>query len=284
LLRESAKFKGVVTVMGKFTMANHRLLVLFILISMLHDLFPQVVFAGQLGNFEQAAVQEKTDPEEQEKEEKRLQRLSSDESDSILGDLLGELFVHMLIYPATLTMYRMQDSEDPEFNFIELRRSGSPSLPIIRADFNYQRLSSNIDGIDGRLLAGYGPVGAQYRHTRFREKSPNDTLDIIYIHGLYRISLSDDFEIGPGFGAITIKGQRRNSGSSVTLPIGIYPYKRLGFNFTPTWSRIDETEVHEYDGSLSFVLRYFSLRLGYRHLKARKESLAGPYLGLSGHY
>jgi hypothetical protein len=198
----------------------------------------------------------------------------------LFGEVLGFLFV----YPGLVTLARVHESENAEFVDIELREKGSPDIPFIRADINYQRVSSKIDGFDGRLLAGYGPIGIQYRHTHYIEENPNNSLNLIQMHGLYRISWSEKFELGLGFGGTILDGNSQSGGFSMTYPISYFPFKSIGLNFTPTWSWIHGNMVSDYDESITYVHKFISVRLGYRRNRVGDEILEGPCFGVTYHY
>ncbi|MFT3866998.1 MAG: hypothetical protein QM715_00740 [Nibricoccus sp.] len=138
--------------------------------------------------------------------------------------------------------------------------------------------------MDGRLLAGFGPFAAQYRHTHYREDGASNPLNFIQMHGLFRMSWSEKAEFGLGFGRLILDGRSRNDGFSMTYPLSIFPTKHLGLNFTPTWSWINDHAITDCDGSVSYVNKYFSVRVGYRRIKARAEVLSGPYAGLTFHF
>jgi hypothetical protein len=254
-----------------------------------------ILFAGQLDDFEKAATKKKSASSEK-KENTQVQK---NDDDSFLGDIIGDFFGEIfsvlfyesfkgmflsIQYGGQLSLSRTQGASDHEYKDIVLRENGSPDLPFLRTDFNYHRVHSGIDGFDGRVEVGYGPFGLQYRNTHFSENSPQDDMTISYIHGLYRVSGSSAFEFDTGLGAMTLEGEDRNSGPSITFPINIYPHPNLNIRLVPTWSDIHGNGVGDYDGSVAYVHKYFSLRFGFQRIQTHDEVLQGPYAGFSIHY
>jgi hypothetical protein len=109
-------------------------------------------------------------------------------------------------------------------------------------------------------------------------------MTVSYVHGLYRVSAGNVFEVDAGIGSITIKGEERNSGTSVTFPVNIYPHPNVNVRLVPTWSGINGNGIDDYDVSIAYVRKYFSLRLGYEWLEAGGDVLQGPYSGFSIFY
>jgi len=254
-------------------------------------------FAGQLDDFEKAAVQDQEKQTEQSKDNDKDKGdlkhghhdrdhadKSSSAEDGASSGLFSDLFTLLIVYPGAVTMSRVRGSSDSAFAEIDKREKGAPDLPMIRADLNYQHVNSHVSGIDGRLLAGYGPIAVQYRQTHYAEDAPNDSMELIQIHGLYRVSFSKKFEFGMGFGGLILDGNGQTSGFSMTYPLSIYPADNFGFNVTPAWSWLNGNLVSDYDWSASYVRKFCSLRLGYRRSRAGSEKLAGPYFGVSYHY
>jgi hypothetical protein len=245
-----------------------------------------VLFAGQLDDFEKTATKNRNTSSENN---------DDDDDDSFWGEFFGEIFSVLFIesvkglfslikHGGQLSLARVQGSSDPAFEDILLREKGSPDLPFFKADINYHLIHSDIDGFDGRVEVGYGPIGIQYRNTYFNEDSPEAHMNLSYVHGLYRVSGSRVFEIDAGIGAMMLKGESRNSGPSITFPINIYPHPNLNIRLVPTWSAINGNGIGDYDGSIAYVRKYFSLRLGYERIQTGDAVLKGPYAGVSLHY
>ncbi|MCX5792402.1 MAG: hypothetical protein NTY45_09380 [Elusimicrobia bacterium] len=246
-------------------------------------------FAGQLDDFEKAAVQKKENDKDKNKEKSkksgRYQRIdptSKEEDDS--GGIFADVVSLLITYPGVATMARVRRSPDPAFADSEIRVIGAPDIPIIRAELNYQQVNSHIFGVDGRLLAGYGPFGVQYRQTHYSEDAAWDSLELIQIHGLYRVSMNKKFEFDMGFGGLILDGNAQTSGFSMTYPLSVFPSPHFGFNVTPAWSWLSGNLISDYDWSASYVRKFYSVRLGYRRNRAGGEKLTGPYFGVSCYY
>lgn len=251
---------------------------------------PAAVSAGRLDDFEKEATENgEAAPAEESggKDKSRAVRpLRHDDPPAVDkdGDCLScEIFRLLLVFPGQATLARVNSSYDSGFG-VEPRKTGEPDIPFIRADLNYQRISRHISAIGWLLQAGYGPAAAQYRQTHYTESSPSDSLDLIQVHGLYRMSPVKKIEFGPGLGAMLLEGGGQSGGFSVTFPLTVYPAEPLAFNLTPAWGWIHGNLVSEYDWSAGYVRKFFSYKLGYKSLRVRREKLAGPYIGVSYHY
>ena len=97
-------------------------------------------------------------------------------------------------------------------------------IPVVCLELRYQHVESDVSALDGRAEIGYGPVGLAVRGTHYAEESPADELDIVQWHGLYRMSFTEYVGIDIGFGSMTLHGDKRSSGLSMTVPV------RIGFD------------------------------------------------------
>ena len=247
------------------------------------------LFAGELDDFEKDATKQKT------KQEHTVES-SRDEKDSdFLGDLLSELFLkpigesfgEVIVKAGRSSMLRVDDSACKTEGIAEgitCRQIGEPLIPYLKADLNFQNVKPDITAIDGKVELGYGPFGFQFRRTHFKEKETRDRLDVDQYHGLFRISYKSYFELDFGIGELTLNGNDSNSGFSFTLPIKVQPTGWIGFYFLPAWSILNGNTISDYDISVPFTRRFFSVQIGYRWLKSPHESLDGPYLGGSIHF
>ncbi|MFT3781215.1 MAG: hypothetical protein QM790_04300 [Nibricoccus sp.] len=244
------------------------------------------VLAGSLSDFEKAATEQpKVNPPPTRQERQRASDYNNENTGgSRLDDAFFDAFFVMCVHSGRRTLERMRKSESPDLALIPLREIGAPDLPLAQADVNYQRIDSRTHGIDARALIGYGPVGAQYRQTRYTEKGASDPLNFIQMHGLFRMSWSEKVEFGMGYGGLILDGRKRNDGFSMTYPLSFFPTRHLGLNFTPTWSWINDHAITDCDSSVAYVNKYFSVRAGYRRIKVRDQALSGPYVGLSFHF
>lgn len=252
-----------------------------------------IALAGQLDNFESEATEpsETNDTHYRNKSERQSHYTENDQherrahhDDWGITDMVVDMVVDMVSYGGKLSLARVDSQTDSEFDNTDKRSIGAPDLPFFRIDLGYQNTTTDIEAFDGRVEVGYGPIGLEYRKTLFQESSPKDTLSISYLHGLYRVSGSKNFEFNLGLGSIEIEGNNRNRGSSTTLPINIYPVSNLGIRLVPTWSWINGNPINDFDGSAAYIHQYFSFRLGYRRIESSNEVLRGPYAGIAFSY
>ncbi len=248
--------------------------------------FSYAVTAGQLDDFEKASTKNKTTYRESSHHDD-----DEDEETGFWDAFFGEMFnvVFAGIFDAIahgghLSLARINGSTAPEFKDVQRRDAGSPELPYLRAEGLYHLIESDIEGVEGRIEAGYGPFGIQFRSIRFREDSPDDSLTLTYVHGLYRVSGSSAFEVDAGIGSVALQGESRNSGPSVTFPVTISPHPNVSLRFVPTWSNINGNDIADFCGSVSYVHKFISLSLGYERIEAAEEVLQGPFAGVSLYY
>lgn len=257
-------------------MKNKILLIFFALIFVFSA--SESLIAGQLDDFEKSATKEVR------RSSDRSKSYDNNDNDSFFGSIIGGLFTFIFQSAAEMSMARVWGSSDPRFKNIPLRDIGDPDLSMIRTDLNYQHIDSKVWGLDGRIEMGYGPFGLQYRQTHYAEKAPKDSMDLIQIHGLFRLSGSNMFETDIGLGGIILQGNEQNSGFSMTCPINLYPHKNIGFRLSPTWSWINDNLISDYDGSIAYINKFYSVRAGFRRNETNGSFLQGPYFGISFHY
>ncbi len=161
------------------------------------------------------------------------------------------------------------------------RQAGEPLIPHIRLDSHYQNVNGDISAIDLKLELGYGPVGLNLRHTRFRESSPADELTLKYIHALYRMSFGEQVGFNMGFGRATLEGNKINSGSSFTFPLLIHWSENLGVEASYTVSYINGNSLTDKDIALIVTHSPAALALGYRSISGPTSAIQGPFAGLS---
>ena len=233
-------------------------------------------FAGPLADFEKAATQ----PNEVPRAPGDRLRGKNDDHHGLVAvlDVVSDVVAH----GGRLSLARV--GHDSGVGAVAPREAGAADLAFIRFDLAYQDLESDVDAWDGRVEAGYGPAAVQYRLSRMRQRGTHEHLNLSYVHGLYRISGSNAFEFGIGLGQVVLDGEARDSGASFTLPLNLYPLPEIGVRVVPAWSDINGNTIRDYDASVAYVQPYFSLRVGYREIKAQHETLRGPYAGISFHY
>lgn len=201
-----------------------------------------------------------------------------------VGGDLTLLAVIGLAAGAEMSLARMRGTPSMYGVNVTPRETGAPDLPLLRLDANYQNVQGDTRATDVRIETGYGPLGLQARHTRFREDEPRDTLNLTYLHGLIRVSATPVFGLDLGLGAAWLDGRNRQDGFSATLPVAWRPHPRVEFRFAPAWSSIQDRWIRDHDISAALVVPYGSLRIGYRWVGVNGAMLKGPYAGFSVHF
>jgi hypothetical protein len=216
-------------------------------------------------------------------------RLRDDEQDSI-GDAMGRAWLGMLArasffvvgYGGVESWNRASGDNvmDSEFAFnVPPRKTGESTIPFVRIDVSYQDVERDVDSMDVRAEAGYGPFAVEVRETHYNESVPSDHLDLVRIHLLYRTSYAAILEVDAGLGALIFNGDRTESSWSFTLPVLIHPTDIAGLEFRPSWAEINDNRIVDYDLGLILGWRYVAVRTGYRWMESEREDLNGPFIG-----
>jgi hypothetical protein len=232
------------------------------------------VSAGTLDAFEKDAKPER----ERERSRRREKRNSC--IDDTLGEIIFQVIGSGMLYGGVASWARVASDDDCYDLDCIPREMGEPLIPFARFDFSYQDVESDVDANDYRFEGGLGPVGFQFNQTHYKEELSEDSLDLIRLHGLYRMSFGTMVEVDLGLGALTIDGNDRDTRFSLTLPVRIYPYDWLGVEVRPAWA----DGVTDWDVALLLSAPYASLKAGYRWVSSPSESLNGPYVGLAVHF
>lgn len=161
------------------------------------------------------------------------------------------------------------------------RETGETGIPYAALNFSYESVRfSDVTAVDGRFEGGFGPLGVQYRFTRFEEKNPDTSLDLSWLHGVLRESYTRYVEVGFAFGAVYLDGKSHDSGFSFGIPFRIAPVSFASLEYRPTWGWITDTTITDEDLALCVGVKYVSLRAGYRWTKAQDITLEGPVVGV----
>lgn len=256
--------------------------------------------ASDLDDFEEAATADYSDKnpddkddDKKEEEEKKddtktmLYDEEEEDDDRNLFDFLIDISIALYSNIDTkiaITLARVKEPTEISAKKFDFRQTGEPTLPFVQLEQKNIRVNSDISALDYDFELGYGPYAFKYRHTSFEEKNPRDEMDLIQYLLFIRLSPASTWEYGIGLGSLRLQGNEDNSGFMIYLPLKIYPYKSFGFQFKPTLSWINDNVIGDYDLSLAFSKRYYSIKLGYRFLRVRNEDLDGAYIGLTFHY
>jgi len=194
----------------------------------------------------------------------------------------GDVAVFALFGGAVGSWYRA--TGHPQDNDLQRlfghRRTGDAGVPFVGLNLSYQNVKSDVEAYDLNAEAGFGPLAAHYRLTRFHEDDPDTDLDLQWLHGVLRLSYTKYFELGLGVGALLFHGKSRESGGSFALPIRIEPVRYCGLDYRPTWGWINGNTLSDHDLAIRIGVQYVSVRAGYRWTKVGDATLEGPIFGL----
>jgi hypothetical protein len=202
------------------------------------------------------------------------------EHDDGVGYELGEEIIEGLL-DVTMTILAEGGRStlrrlDPAMDATLQRTDGDPSIPFVRYDFGYQRVSANIDAHINRLEGGYGPVALFLEDYSFNETSPASTLKIQRHMLLYRMS-GKRAEIDMGLGESVISGMRRTTVGAVSLRGRFMLGENVSMEIMPVWGG----GMSDYELALQWGRQYGSLKIGYRTLHSLDASLSGPFAGFA---
>ncbi|HLQ25140.1 MAG TPA: hypothetical protein VK138_04595 [Acidiferrobacterales bacterium] len=202
---------------------------------------------------------------------------SSDLQKSFISDVLETIF----LVPGKNSMMRIDSTLMESPQGVIPRQTGDGLLVYARLDTSYQRVDSDISGVDSRLEIGYGAFGLEIRQTRYRDTKINTHLQVDQYHGLYRMSFGNTLEIGLGYGETTFDGTSRNSGHTWATPVLYQPLPWFGIEYRPSWMTINNNEITDNEFAVDVGGRYWAVRGGYRQIKSPTEKIVGPFIGLS---
>lgn len=202
------------------------------------------------------------------------------EHDDGVGHELGEEIIEGLL-DVTMTILAEGGRStlrrlDPATDVPLQRTDGDPSIPFVRYDFGYQRVSANIDAHINRFEGGYGPVALFLEDYSFNETSPASTLKIQRHMLLYRMS-GKLAEIDFGFGESVISGMQRTTVGAVSLRGRFVIDENVSIEVMPIWGG----GMSDYELALQWGRQFGSLKIGYRALYSPDVSLSGPFAGFA---
>ena len=258
-----------------------------ILILFFYLLTPPLLYAGKLDNFEnEATKKEDTAKEDSEvspskrSQDNTMNRISSrmSECDSCIGCAFELIF--QLAFEA---LY-----QGGQYSWDQRLYNGSiigtPILPTISLDTDYQHVDSDLYSINNRVEIGFGPFGFQYKELRYFEKEPKDQLKIYQFNYLHRMSDGKFIRVDLGLGSLTLEGNEKNTGFSLLAPIYVFLPKRWSLFLRPNWGWIHTNTLQDYKLGFLFSQDYYSFQAGYRFVKSGEETLNGPFCGFNLHY
>lgn len=172
---------------------------------------------------------------------------------------------------------------NPKATRVEPRLQGEKIIPLFRVDADYQYIDSTVQAIGLHLEGGYGPLGIQARQTRFREDNGDD-LNATALNLLLRATYDKFFELDMGVGAFQLDGEDQSWGFHVTTPFLVHINEHFGFEYRPSWTRLNGNSVREGDIAVMLGRKHTALKLGYRTLQSPSLELDGFYMGTSLHW
>ena len=245
--------------------------------------------AGALDDFEADATRDRPDNDSQHHSHSSSNLGSSLSSDDDGWEgTLGTLAVALIVAPGAISWARASgDPEylnDPNNNWIKPRQPGEPLIPMLRADLASMSLESDVEAVDCRVQAGWGPFAVEFNPTFYEEQDPDDKLDLYRIWGLYRMSLGNRIELDLGAGGVILEGNESHTGRSFTTPVLIQPRDWIVVEFRPIWSEINGSNLTEYEAGVLLNWKHFSAKAGYHWTHSPERSLDGPFIGFSARF
>jgi hypothetical protein len=193
-----------------------------------------------------------------------------------LAETFGELLAVSFVYGGVCSWSRTAGGP-AQAGEPAPREPGEPLIPLLRADATVQRVAPDITARALRLEAGYGPLGAHYDVSRYRETDPDDTLELHRVFGLYRMSFGPHAELDLGFGTFSMDGLDRSPDFAFTLPLRVVPVRHLALEFRPAWS----DGAADYDLAVLATAPFAAFKAGYRWTLSPDATLNGPYVGIA---
>ncbi len=226
---------------------------------------------GKLESFEEAL--------EAPKSEEKKSITTESKSDLSGGEVatIGLIQVFANLFLAGLLQTGSDNWEDLYF---ELKANESPALPTFRLEGAYQYLTDKLNGVSGRVEAGYLMLGADVNYTQYFENDPKHDLKILGGHFLLRTLFADFIGINLALGAKQIWGQRRHTGFEFGLPIYLFFGKHFIVDAQPYYAIIRGKNVYDVQGGVSYKYKWFGVRAAYRAINTEGQTLHGPRAGL----
>lgn len=165
-----------------------------------------------------------------------------------------------------------------------LRASDSPLLPTVKLEANYQYIVNDIHGYDATLTLGYMMFGADVNVWHLFERNPNDQLKFVSPHMLLRFAPFGFMQIDLAFGTKIIIGNRTHTGFEVGLPAYFFFTKNFSWDIKTYGSYINGQDLWDVSSGLSYRIKYFGIRAGYRMIELDGDYTHGPQAGIFGQW
>ena len=227
--------------------------------------------AGRLRRFEQRTGTPRP------QRERRAERVSSDsgpDEPSAMDDLFVDLFVRPLVFG-------MVAGGEYAWRLSDTRQPGDPIFPLVRLDTGVQYITSDITAYGYGVELGQAILAADFRHTYYRERLFDETLHFYQMHGLYRMAAGRRLEMNLALGAMVLHGDGSQTAFSAGLPVKYWPSRRVGVEVRPMFGFFEAGTLRDVEAGFLLRHEHGAVRLGYRWVESRGESLSGPRVGLS---
>ncbi|MEM6533422.1 MAG: hypothetical protein AAF654_12415 [Myxococcota bacterium] len=261
-------------------------------------LTPHLSFAGPLGDMDRdLRGADRDDDSDDSKDSHDDDDYFDDgfDDDDADDSAFGEILVFAFIFGAEMSVARLEPDWSQYGGGVALRADGEALIPFLRVDGAALFLSADGTDVDGRFVsaeAGWGPLAVSGQLARLDDGE--DTVDISYVHGLYRMSFGSAVEIGLGFGAGEFDIGDALSGFSFTTPFRVHPSRYWGLEFVPIWTDFTGASLEDYTIQALLGYDYASVTVGWRFLETRIDIgggetergtlIDGPTIGVSLRY
>ena len=161
-----------------------------------------------------------------------------------------------------------------------LKKEWSPALPTIRLEPSYQYVAKNLSAFSGKLEAGYLIFGVDGEYSRYFEKAPNNSLNVIDGHFMLRSLFTNYFGVNLALGVRQVRGGQKYTGFDFGFPFYIYFSKYFFADVLPYMTVVSGKNMYDIGGGLSGKYKLIGARLGYRAFFVGNEKLHGPRIGV----
>lgn len=168
--------------------------------------------------------------------------------------------------------------------YSQLKASGNPALPTIKVEGSYQYIVNHIHGYDATATFGYLMFGADCNVWHLFESNPDDQLKFISPHVMARFIPFPFLEVDLSFGTKIIVGDNTHYGFEAGLPAYIFITKNFIWDVKTYGAYINQTDLWDVSSGLSFKIKYFGIRAGYRMIELDGSYTHGPQVGLFGQW
>lgn len=177
-----------------------------------------------------------------------------------------------------------QPSTIPVNNRVEPELPKQPEknrTQYLRLNVNSQKIDKNINGLDFSFENRVGLLGFEFRHTGYRDNSENERLNYDQLQGFYRMTpANQDVAVDLGVGYGMLKGNNRNEGVILSMPVTVNAGGNLGFELRPSVFSTNNANIKELDIAVLVPIGQVAVKVGYRVLSSPNADIEGPYAGL----